>query len=260
MATDSRAQDVGFGVDIGGSGIKGAMVDLTTGDFIGERTKILTPRPATPDAVADVVADLLDRTGWTGPVGITVPAVVQDQTARTAANIDHSWIGTDCAELFRTRLAVDGVPREVAVLNDADAAGIAEARYGSDAARNGAVLLLTLGTGIGSALLVNGVLYPNTELGHLRFPAMDAEKWASSAVKDREDLTYREWARRLDLVLAEYVRILNPQTVIVGGGVSRKAHKWVPELTVDVPVVPAELRNRAGIVGAAVAVREGIRP
>jgi polyphosphate glucokinase len=104
------------------------------------------------------------------------------------------------------------------------------------------------------------VLYPNTELGHLRFPAMDAEKWASSAVKDREDLTYREWARRLDLVLAEYVRILNPQTVIVGGGVSRKAHKWVPELTVDVPVVPAELRNRAGIVGAAVAVREGIRP
>ena len=197
---------------------------------------------------------------WTGPVGITVPAVVQAQTARTAANIDDSWIGTDCAALFSERLAVDGRPREVAILNDADAAGIAEARYGSEAARTGAVLLLTFGTGIGSALLVNGVLYPNSELGHLNFPGMDAEKWASSAAKEREDLSYREWARRVDRVLGEYVRILNPQTIVVGGGVSRNHDKWVPELTVGVDVVPAELRNRAGIVGAAVAVREGIRP
>ncbi len=229
--TTETAGTTGFGIDIGGSGIKGARVDMDSGEFIGERIKILTPRPATPEAVADVVAELLEQAEWDGPVGITVPAVVQNQTALTAANIDHSWIGTDCAELFSRHLAVDGKPREVAVLNDADAAGLAEARYGDPRAREGTVLLLTFGTGIGSALLVNGTLYPNTELGHLIFPAMDAEKWASSAVKEREDLSYREWARRVDRVLA-----------------------------VDAEIFPAVLRNRAGIVGAAGAVRDGIRP
>ncbi|WP_130839272.1 polyphosphate--glucose phosphotransferase [Corynebacterium neomassiliense] len=257
--------NTGFGVDIGGSGIKGARVDLDTGEFIGERIKIPTPQPATPDAVADIVADLLDRAGWTGPVGVTVPSVVQDQIARTAANIDPSWIGTDCAALFSGRLAVGGVPREVTVLNDADAAGLAEATYGDPRAGEGAVLLLTFGTGIGSALLVNGTLYPNTELGHLTFAGtgsdpVDAERWASSAVKDREDLSYRRWAGRVDRVLEEYRRILNPQRILVGGGVSRKFEKWGPHLTVDVEVIPAALRNRAGIVGAAGAVRDGIRP
>lgn len=258
--TTATAGTTGFGIDIGGSGIKGARVDLATGEFIGDRIKILTPKPATPAAVADVVAELLARAEWDGPVGITVPAVVQDQTARTAANIDHAWIGTDCAELFSTHLAVDGTPREVAVLNDADAAGLAEAAYGDPRAAEGAVLLLTFGTGIGSALLVNGTLYPNTELGHLTFPAMDAERWASSAVKENEDLSYREWARRVDRVLEEYRRILNPQRIIVGGGVSRKFEKWGPYLTVDAEVFPAVLRNRAGIVGAAGAVRDGVRP
>lgn len=258
--TTETAGTTGFGIDIGGSGIKGARVDMDTGEFIGERIKILTPKPATPQAVADVVAQLLAQAEWDGPVGITVPAVVQNQTALTAANIDHSWIGTDCADLFSRHLAVDGTPREVAVLNDADAAGLAEARYGDPRAHEGAVLLLTFGTGIGSALLVNGTLYPNTELGHLIFPAMDAEKWASSAVKEREDLSYREWARRVDRVLEEYRRILNPQRIIVGGGVSRKFEKWGPHLTVDAEIFPAVLRNRAGIVGAAGAVRDGIRP
>ncbi|WP_312899027.1 polyphosphate--glucose phosphotransferase [Corynebacterium variabile] len=258
--TTATAGTTGFGIDIGGSGIKGARVDMDSGEFIGERIKILTPRPATPEAVADVVAELLEQAEWDGPVGITVPAVVQNQTALTAANIDHSWIGTDCAELFSRHLAVDGKPREVAVLNDADAAGLAEARYGDPRAREGAVLLLTFGTGIGSALLVNGTLYPNTELGHLIFPAMDAEKWASSAVKEREELSYREWARRVDRVLEEYRRILNPQRIIVGGGVSRKFEKWGPHLAVDAEIFPAVLRNRAGIVGAAGAVRDGIRP
>lgn len=250
----------GFGVDIGGSGIKGARVNLDTGDFLGDRIKIATPRPATPDAVADVVAQVLDRAAWTGPVGITVPSVIQNQTARTAANIDPSWIGTDCAGLFTRRLAVGGTPREVAVLNDADAAGLAEVRYGDPRARDGAVLFLTFGTGIGSALLTDGVLYPNTELGHLLFPAMDAEQWASSAVKEREDLSYSEWARRVDRVLEEYRRILNPQRIIVGGGVSRKFGQWGPLLTVDAEVFPAVLRNRAGIVGAAGAVADGVRP
>ncbi|MGO2514791.1 MAG: ROK family protein, partial [Corynebacterium variabile] len=145
--TTETAGTTGFGIDIGGSGIKGARVDMDSGEFIGERIKILTPRPATPEAVADVVAELLEQAEWDGPVGITVPAVVQNQTALTAANIDHSWIGTDCAELFSRHLAVDGKPREVAVLNDADAAGLAEARYGDPRARVGAVLLLTFGTG-----------------------------------------------------------------------------------------------------------------
>ena len=258
--TTETAGTTGFGIDIGGSGIKGARVDMDSGEFIGERIKILTPKPATPEAVADVVAELLEQAEWEGPVGITVPAVVQNQTALTAANIDHSWIGTDCAELFSRHLAVDGTPREVAVLNDADAAGLADARYGAPRARDGAVLLLTFGTGIGSALLVNGTLYPNTELGHLNFPAMDAETWASSAVKEREDLSYREWARRVDRVLEEYRRILNPQRIIVGGGVSRKFEKWGPHLAVDAEIFPAVLRNRAGIVGAAGAVRDGIRP
>ena len=258
--TTETAGTTGFGIDIGGSGIKGARVDMESGEFIGERIKILTPKPATPEAVADVVAELLEQAEWDGPVGITVPAVVQNQTALTAANIDDSWIGTDCAELFSRHLAVDGTPREVAVLNDADAAGLAEARYGDPRARDGAVLLLTFGTGIGSALLVNGTLYPNTELGHLIFPAMDAEKWASSAVKEREDLSYREWARRVDRVLEEYRRILNPQRIIVGGGVSRKFEKWGPHLAVDAEIFPAVLRNRAGIVGAAGAVHDGIRP
>lgn len=249
-----------FGVDIGGSGIKGALVDLETGEFIGDRIRIDTPRPATPAAVADAVAGLLDEAGWTGPVGLTVPAVVRDQVAVTAANIDPAWIGTDCQRLFGERLAVDGRPRQISVLNDADAAGMAEAAYGDVDTHQGTVLFLTFGTGIGSALLYNGALFPNTELGHLLFPAMDAEKWASSAVREREDLSYREWARRVDRVLQEYVRILNPSKIIVGGGISKKHHKWVPELTVDAEVVPASLLNRAGIVGAAIAVRDNMRP
>ncbi|MEJ6548322.1 ROK family protein [Corynebacterium sp. USCH3] len=262
MAQTSRQQTrtTAFGIDIGGSGIKGALVNLDTGEFIGDRVRIDTPQPATPDAVADTVAELLDAAGWTGPVGLTVPAVVRDQVAVTAANIDPAWIGTDCQRLFGERLGTDGSPRRVVVLNDADAAGIAEARYGDASTTQGTVLFLTFGTGIGSALLYNGALFPNTELGHLNFPAMDAEKWASSAVREREKLSYKEWARRVDRVLGEYVRILNPARIIVGGGISKKHHKWIPELTVDADVVPAVLLNRAGIVGAAVAVHDGMRP
>lgn len=260
---------VGFGVDIGGSGIKGARVDLKTGEFIGDRIRIDTPQPATPEAVADTVAELLTRAEWTGPVGLTVPAVVVDQTARSAANIDSSWIGTDCHALFTKRLKkllttdTSGAATKkpvLSILNDADAAGLAEVTYGEDATREGSVLLLTFGTGIGSALIFNGTLFPNSELGHLLFPAMDAETWASSAARQREELTYREWAKRVDRLLHEYERILNPVQIIVGGGISRKFDRWGPELTADAEVVPAKLRNRAGIVGAALAVRDGIRP
>ena len=182
----------------------------------------------------------------------------------TAANIDPSWSEPTAGVVHHPaggrRVAGAGSAPEFTVLNDADAAGIAEVAFGDPKATSGSVLLLTFGTGIGSALLHDGELFPNTELGHLLFPAMDAEDWASAAVRTREDLTYREWAGRVDRVLHEYVRILNPTTIIVGGGISRKHEKWVPKLTVDVTVVPAKLRNRAGIIGAALAVRDGVRP
>lgn len=255
-SSPNAPSNLGFGVDIGGSGIKAAIVDLDTGELVSERFKILTPQPSTPDAVADVVRQLMDMAQWDGPVGITVPAVVKDQHTRTAANIDNAWLGQDVQQLFHKHLG----SREVSVLNDADAAGLAEAALGDPAARQGAVLLLTFGTGIGSALLIDGTLYPNTELGHLPFGNTEAELWASSAVKEREELSYKEWAKRVDHVLHSYSALLQPQTFIVGGGISRKADKWVPRLTVEQNVIPATFRNQAGIIGAAIAVRDGVKP
>ncbi|GGG69164.1 polyphosphate--glucose phosphotransferase [Corynebacterium pelargi] len=249
--------NIGFGIDVGGSGIKGARVDLDSGEFIGERIKILTPQPATPDAVAETIKEILHTAEWDGPVGITLPSVVRDQRALSAANIDDAWIGTDLQALFAQHLGSD---REVSVLNDADAAGLAEAQYGNPKAREGAVILLTLGTGIGSAYLIDGTLCPNTELGHLIVDGQEAEHIASSAAKDREELSYGKWAKRVTKVLREYERLFWPSLFIVGGGISRKADKWVPKLNIETPVVPAELRNRAGIVGAAMAAQQQLRP
>lgn len=248
--------NIGFGIDIGGSGIKGAKVDLDTGEFIGDRIKILTPQPATPEAVAATVREIVETAQWEGPVGITIPAVVRDGVALTAANIDPSWVGTDCNQLFASVLG----EREISVLNDADAAGLAEVNFGDPRAKEGAVILLTFGTGIGSALLINGQLFPNSELGHLVVNGEEAEKRASSAVKDREELSYSKWAKRVSKVLAEYERLFWPKLFIAGGGISRKSEKWIPKLTVETPVVPAELRNRAGIVGAAMAVSQHVHP
>lgn len=260
MSKDDLAVDgqhaVGFGIDVGGSGIKGARVDLVTGEFIGDRIKILTPKPATPEAVSETIAKILEQAAWDGPVGITLPSVVRNQVALSAANIDPSWVNLDVDKLFRRYLS----EREITVLNDADAAGIAEVAYGSELAHSGSVVLLTLGTGIGSALLVDGTLFPNTEFGHLTYRGDSIEKYASSAAKDREELSYKKWARRVNKALVEYERLLNPSLFIVGGGISRKFDTWGPYLDIDTPVVPAELRNRAGIVGAALAVQKGIRP
>ena len=252
----SASPNLGFGVDVGGSGIKGAVVDLHTGEFVGERKKIATPKPATPEAVAETVATIVREHEWQGPVGITLPSVIKQQVATTAANIDPSWVGTQVHDLFTQALGRE----EIAVLNDADAAGVAEVAFGEPQAREGAVIFLTLGTGIGSALFIDGTLFPNTELGHLLLDGKEAEHLASSAAKDREDLSYKKWAKRVDSVLHEYARLLNPATFIVGGGISRKAEKWVPLLTVDIPVIPAKLRNRAGIVGAAMAAHTHLAP
>ena len=244
------------GIDIGGSGVKGAIVDMDTGEFATDRIKIATPQPATPEAVAETVAEIVRQLEWDGPVGICLPSVVSEQVAMTAANIDDAWIGTDVHELFS-----EHVPgRDIAVLNDADAAGLAEVAFGDEICRTGAVMFLTFGTGIGSALLMDGDLFPNTELGHMFVGKKEAEHQASSAVRDREELSYSQWAKRVDKVLTEYARLFNPIAFVVGGGISRKADKWVPLLTVDVPVIPAKLRNRAGIVGAAMAVWKHVAP
>lgn len=254
--TQDATSNRGFGIDIGGSGIKGAIVDFATGEFVGERLKIATPQPATPEKVAEVVRTLVEKFEWKGPVGITLPSVIKHQHARSAANIDASWIGTNVQALFQEALE----RTEVMVLNDADAAGLAEVKYGATSARTGTVLFLTLGTGIGSAFLNNGVLFPNTEIGHLYVDGKEAEHQAAASVKKNNDLSYKQWAKRLSKVLREYEALFSPDLFLIGGGISRKAEKWVPLLDVETPVEPAMLLNRAGIVGAALAAREGIEP
>ncbi|MGN9792418.1 polyphosphate--glucose phosphotransferase [Streptomyces sp. NPDC054847] len=239
-----------FGVDIGGSGIKGAPVDLDRGDLAQERHKVLTPHPSTPDAVADGVAEVVGHFGWTGPVGITFPGVVTSGVTRTAANVDKGWVDKDAASLLSGRLG--GLP--VTILNDADAAGVAEMTFGAGRGRKGTVIMLTFGTGIGSALFVDGRLVPNTELGHLELGGHDAEKRASTKAKEDADLTWQHWARRVQKYLAHVEMLFSPELFIIGGGVSRKADKFLPLIEgVRAEMVPAELQNNAGIVGAAMA-------
>ncbi|MFD3745143.1 polyphosphate--glucose phosphotransferase [Nocardia sp. NPDC058633] len=245
-----------FGIDIGGSGVKGAEVDLATGRLAHERIKIATPQPATPEAVAAAVAGLVAQAGWEGPVGITMPCVVLDGHTRTAANIDKAWIGTDARKLFAQALG----GRAVTVLNDADAAGLAEDFYGTARGLDGLTLLLTFGTGIGSALLYNRVLVPNSELGHLQIDGRDAEDLAAASVKDNENLTYPEWAQRVSHVLGHIEDLFWPKVIVAGGGISRDHEQWIPLLTNRTPVIPAVLKNTAGIVGAAMAIDAGIAP
>jgi polyphosphate glucokinase len=240
-----------FGVDIGGSGIKACTVDLVEGRLDAERTRVDTPQPSLPEAVYAVVADIVGRFGWQDEVGVTFPGVMKKGVAHTAANVDKSWIGTD----------IDGdleklLPGSVQTLNDADAAGLAEMRYGAGRDQRGVVLMLTFGTGIGSALFVDGHLVPNTEFGHIQVDGDSGEKRASAAAREREGLSYPVWAERVDRFLDVLERSVWPDLIIVGGGVSKKADKWVPLLSSRTPVVPAQLRNDAGIVGAALAARE----
>jgi polyphosphate glucokinase len=246
-----RKASTAFGVDIGGSGIKGAIVDLDKGDLATERVKYLTPHPSTPEAVAEVVARLMREAGWTGELGATFPAVIKNGVAKSAANVDQSWIGTDVDKVF-----TDVTNCDVTVLNDADAAGIAEARFGAAKGVDGVVILLTFGTGIGSALLLDGQLVPNTELGHLEIDGHDAEKKASSAAKDNEGLSWKQWAKRVQKYVTRVENLFTPDLFVVGGGVSKNSEKWVPLLEVNTPIKPAQLLNNAGIVGAAMAAHE----
>jgi polyphosphate glucokinase len=241
-----------LGIDIGGSGIKAAPVDVTTGQLLADRQKIETPRPALPDAVADVVAKLTTSFNWSGPVGVTFPGVVSDGMTRTAANMDPAWIGLDAASLFGR---ATGNP--VRVLNDADAAGVAEMTFGAGIGEKGTVLMLTFGTGIGSALFISGTLVPNTEFGHVEIRGEDAEKRASERAKELNDLSWGKWAGRVEEYLQHIEAVLSPDLFIVGGGVSKQSDKWVPRLTgIRARIVPAALLNDAGIVGAAMTAVE----
>ncbi|ORA04040.1 polyphosphate glucokinase [Mycolicibacterium bacteremicum] len=249
--TDSP--NTGFGVDVGGSGIKGGIVDLDTGALVGDRFKLATPQPATPEAVAATVAAVVREFGWTGKLGVTYPGVVTGGVVRTAANVDKAWIGTNAAETISGVL--DGQP--VTVLNDADAAGLAEERYGAGKDNSGLIVLLTFGTGIGSAVIHNGVLLPNTEFGHLEVGGKEAEHRAASSVKERKEWNYQRWTEEVTKVLVTIENAIWPDLFIAGGGISRKADRWIPMLKNRTPVVPAALLNSAGIVGAAMAA-EGI--
>ncbi len=235
-----------LGIDIGGSGIKGALVDTASGQLLTERVKILTPQPATPEAVAGVVAELVQQFRWQGPVGCGFPAVISEGVARTAANIDKTWIGVHVEHLLAEKI---GCP--CLVVNDADAAGVAEMHFGAGLGRTDTVLVLTLGTGIGSALFYNGQLFPNLELGAFPLKGGLAEHYAAAAVRKRDKLSWKAWAKRMNLFFAQTERILSPDLIIIGGGVSRKSEKYLHYLTAEAQLLPARLLNQAGIVGAA---------
>lgn len=240
---------VGFGIDIGGSGMKAAPVDLAdAGNLLADRYRISTPTPATPDAVAEVVVELVRHFDWAGPVGIALPSVVRSGVVHSAANIDDSWIDVDAKALFSSVLG-----HEVVVMNDADAAGVAEMSFGAGVGRDGVVMALTFGTGIGSALFVDGHLVPNTELGHLEFRGESFERWAAASAKKREDLSWKKWAARVSTYVQTIDALFSPDVLIVGGGASKSADKWVPLIDARPEIVVAEFANSAGIVGAAMA-------
>ncbi|RVX43277.1 polyphosphate glucokinase [Nonomuraea polychroma] len=234
-----------LGIDIGGSGIKGAPVDTEAGRLAEERLRVPTPQPSSPDDVADVVASIVKHFNWIGPVGVTFPGVVMDGVVLSAANVDRSWIGMDAAGLFGG----------ASVVNDADAAGVAEMTFGRGREQRGTVLVLTFGTGIGSALFTDGTLVRNTELGHLQLHGKDAEHRASDRARQEHDLSWEKWAERVQEYLEHVEMLFSPSLIVIGGGASKKAEKFLPHITLRTPVVPAALQNEAGIIGAALAAR-----
>jgi len=244
--SEDMTSDLITGVDIGGTGIKAAPVHIATGELATDRIRMPTPSPTTPQAVAQVVGDVLKQIDMDGPVGLAIPAVVRGGVVETASHIDRTWIGVNAVDFF-TR--VTGTP--VAVMNDADAAAIAEVRFGAGRGHTGVVAVITLGTGIGSALFVDGTLVPNSELGHLPLHGGEAEKWAAESVREREDLSWSEYAYRLQAYLELVQTVLWPELIIIGGGISNVADKFLPKIDLRTPMVPAQLRNHAGIIGAA---------
>lgn len=239
---------IALGVDIGGSGIKAAPVDVRTGEFTEDRYRVPTPKPATPEAVAKTVAKCIARFSPSpkAAIGVAFPGVIQDGVVKTAANVDDAWVGTSLRDIVR-----DYSGHDVYVLNDADAAGYGEFKYGVAHGRDGVILMTTLGTGIGTALIVDGQLVPNTEMGHITIAGQDAEQLAADSARSRLGLDWDEWTKNLQLYYSEMEKLLWPDLIVVGGGVSKSHHMFLPHLKLRTPIVPAELRNGAGIVGAA---------
>ncbi len=242
----TTASGLVVGVDIGGTGIKAAPVDISTGKLAAEQILLPTPSPATPQAIASVVGEVLHLVDVTGPVGLAMPAVVRGGIVETASHIDQTWIGVNAVDFFSK---VTG--RQVAVLNDADAAGIAEVSFGAGRGMAGVVAMITLGTGIGSALFIDGTLFPNSELGHVPLRGAAAENWAAGSVRERDQVSWDEYAQRLQAFFELVQTVLWPQLIIIGGGVSDSADKFLPLIQLRTPIVPARLRNHAGIIGAA---------
>ncbi|MDK2970840.1 MAG: polyphosphate glucokinase [Candidatus Sumerlaeota bacterium] len=236
-----------LGIDIGGSGIKGAPVETTTGELQDERFRVKTPSPSTPKAVVNAVDEVARHFSWKGPIGIGFPGVVRRGVIGTAANLDNSWEGQNAEEAIARKT---GCP--VVIVNDADAAGLAEVKFGGGGSEPGVVIVVTIGTGIGTAVVSNGAVVPNTELGHMfNSKGVDWELLVSEAAKKREDLKWAEWVKRLNAYLKDLCFFMNPDRIIIGGGVSRKFEKYGSDICCEVPVVPAQLRNLAGIIGAA---------
>lgn len=239
-----------LGIDIGGSGIKGALVDIEKGELATKRHRIPTPQPATPEAVSDTVAEISRHFDWTGPIGCTFPAIIKGGVAHSAANVDNSWIGVNAEQLIAEKT---GCP--TLLLNDADAAGIAEMEFGAGRGQQGTVIMLTFGTGIGSAIFIKGILVPNTEFGHMEVRGRDAEHRASDKIRSDKNLTWEDWAERVNEFLNRMEQLFSPDLFIFGGGVSKKHDKFFEFLKTETKVVPAELRNHAGIIGAAMAAK-----
>ncbi len=250
----TKTQPHVFGIDVGGSGVKGGVVDLSKGKLVTDRHRIPTPQPATPKAVAAVTRQLVDHFSWGGAVGVAIPAIVRHGVVHSAANIDKSWMGVDAVKRFSKAL-----DRPTRVLNDADAAGLAELHYGeAKAYADGVVILLTFGTGIGSAIFVEGELLPNSELGHLELRGDDAEHWASAKAREDGKLSWKAWAARVNEYLNHLEFLFSPDAFIIGGGVSRRSQQFFPYLNTSARIIAAELENRAGVVGAAwYAAQEG---
>ncbi|MCB1823885.1 MAG: ROK family protein [Candidatus Competibacteraceae bacterium] len=244
-----------LGIDIGGTGIKGAVIETATGELVSERLRIESPRPATPESVGIVLQSLVEQHGWSGPIGIGFPAAIQHGIARTAANIDAAFIGLSVADYFARQT---GCP--VYVANDADVAGLAEARLGAGRDVAGVVLVVTIGTGLGTALFGDGRLLPNTELGHIVLDnGLEAEHYASEAVRDAQQLKWKEWGDRFNRYLVTMEKLFWPDLIVLGGGASKKLHKFAARITVQAPVVPACFLNQAGMIGAALFAEDQLR-
>lgn len=243
-----------LGIDVGGTGIKAAIVETTTGELLSERTRVATPRPATPEAIGQTLKEVVDYHQWTGPIGMGFPAAIQHGIARTAANVDKSFIGLPIADYFSTQTG-----QLIHMANDADVAGLAEMRFGAGKDNPGVVLIITIGTGLGTALFSDGHLLPNTELGHVYLEnGIEAERYASEAVRILKELKWKEWGDRFNLYLTTMEGLLWPDLIVLGGGVSEKLHKFSPMITTKAPVVAASFLNQAGIVGAALFAEEAI--